>query len=85
MAASSNPCANNNGSINNGNGITTAAAINNGGRCAVPENSGVGPSQRALKHSVDLSVQWTSDEQSLLEELLVKYVIFQICCSILCF
>lgn len=33
----------------------------------------MGPSQRALKHNVDLSVQWTPDEQSLLEELLVKH------------
>ncbi|KAI3667858.1 hypothetical protein L6452_42928 [Arctium lappa] len=69
MAASANPCANS----NNGT-TTTTTTVNNGGRSAVPENSGVGPSQRALKHSVDLSMQWTPDEQSLLEELLVKYV-----------
>lgn len=68
MAASANPSANN----NNGT-TTTTTTINNGGRSAVPENPGVGPSQRALKHSVDLSVQWSPDEQSLLEELLVKY------------
>ncbi|KVI03753.1 Homeodomain-like protein [Cynara cardunculus var. scolymus] len=72
MAASANPSANNNGSTSNGNDTNTTT-INNGGRSSVPENSGVGPSQRALKHSVDLSVQWSSDEQSLLEELLVKY------------
>ncbi|KAK9057483.1 hypothetical protein SSX86_022319 [Deinandra increscens subsp. villosa] len=63
------PSANNNGSTSNGNGSTTT----DGGRSAVPENSAVGPSERALKHKIRLSKDWTPDEQSVLEELLTKY------------
>ncbi|XP_004246247.1 uncharacterized protein [Solanum lycopersicum] len=70
MAASANPPAagNNSGQegTGNGNGATT-----NG--LSVPENSVVGPTQAALRHNPGLSVDWTPDEQSLLEELLAKY------------
>ncbi|KAK3039835.1 hypothetical protein RJ639_028228 [Escallonia herrerae] len=69
MAASANPAANNNnqeGGSAHGNGATS-----NG--MAVPENSVVGPTQAALRHNPGLSVEWTSDEQSLLDELLAKY------------
>ncbi|XP_015086129.1 uncharacterized protein LOC107029263 [Solanum pennellii] len=70
MAASANPPAagNNSGQegTGNGNGATT-----NG--LSVPENSVVGPTQAALRHNPGLSVDWTPDEQCLLEELLAKY------------
>ncbi|KAG5586101.1 hypothetical protein H5410_046535, partial [Solanum commersonii] len=69
MAASANPPAGNNSGqegTGNGNGATT-----NG--LSVPENSVVGPTQAALRHNPGLSVDWTPDEQSLLEELLAKY------------
>ncbi|CAK9134918.1 unnamed protein product [Ilex paraguariensis] len=69
MAASANPTGNNNQEgANNGNGAT-----NNGGAIAVPENSVVGPTQASLRHNPGLSVEWTHEEQSLLEELLTKY------------
>ncbi|CAN4093530.1 unnamed protein product [Withania somnifera] len=69
MAASANPPAGNNSGqegASNGNGATS-----NG--LSVPENSVVGPTQAALRHNPGLSVDWTPDEQSLLEELLAKY------------
>ncbi|KAF3617798.1 F21O3.28 protein isoform 3 [Capsicum annuum] len=69
MAASANPPAGNNSGqegTSNGNGATS-----NG--LSVPENSVVGPTQAALRHNPGLSVDWTPDEQSLLEELLAKY------------
>ncbi|CAN4093531.1 unnamed protein product [Withania somnifera] len=68
MAASANPPAGNNSGqegASNGNGATS-----NG--LSVPENSVVGPTQAALRHNPGLSVDWTPDEQSLLEELLAK-------------
>lgn len=70
MAASANPAGNNNhqhqegGSTSNGNGA-------NG--ISVPENSVVGPTQNALRHNPGLAVEWTPDEQSVLEDLLSKY------------
>uniref|UniRef100_A0A5B6ZX97 Myb-like domain-containing protein n=1 Tax=Davidia involucrata TaxID=16924 RepID=A0A5B6ZX97_DAVIN len=66
MAASANPSGNNQEGSSNGNGAT-----NNG--TSVPENSVVGPTQAALRHNPGLSVEWTADEQSLLEDLLNKY------------
>ncbi|KAK4375028.1 hypothetical protein RND71_005705 [Anisodus tanguticus] len=63
MAASANPPAGQEGTTSNGN-------VNG---LAVPENSVVGPTQAALRHNPGLSVDWTPDEQSLLEELLAKY------------
>lgn len=57
-----------NPSANNNNSSTTTA---------VPEDSAVGPTERALKHkNISLAKVWTRDEQSLLEELLTKYVHF---------
>ncbi|KAJ8559264.1 hypothetical protein K7X08_000032 [Anisodus acutangulus] len=67
MAASANPPAGQEGS-SNGNGGTS-----NGNGLSVPENSVVGPTQAALRHNPGLSVDWTPDDQSLLEELLAKY------------
>lgn len=80
MAASANPSPNNNnGSTSNGNGTTTTAAVNNTNG-AVPDNSVVGPTQSALRHNPGLAVEWAPDEQSLLEELLTKYVLLLIFC-----
>ncbi|XP_028054225.1 uncharacterized protein LOC114258474 [Camellia sinensis] len=68
MAASANPPGNNNqeGS-GNGNGAT------NNGSSVPHDNSPVGPTQAALRHNPGLSVEWTPDEQYLLEDLLNKY------------
>ncbi|XP_058198104.1 uncharacterized protein LOC131313679 isoform X2 [Rhododendron vialii] len=69
MAASANPSGNNQQeSSRNGNG----AAANDGGS-APHENSAVAATQAALRHNPGISVEWTADEQSLLEELLTKY------------
>ncbi|XP_060176469.1 uncharacterized protein LOC132606830 isoform X2 [Lycium barbarum] len=66
MAAS----ANNNGGqegTNNGNSTTTNCV-------SVPDNSVIGPTQAALKHpNPCLNVEWTTEEHSLLKELLDEY------------
>ncbi|CAN4115787.1 unnamed protein product [Withania somnifera] len=69
MAASANPPAGNSSGqegTSNVNGVTSNSLY-------VLENSVVGPTQAALRHNPGLSVDWTPDEQSLLEELLAKY------------
>nr|XP_016438103.1 PREDICTED: uncharacterized protein LOC107764091 [Nicotiana tabacum] len=73
MAASANPSAGNNNNNSGGQEGTSNAngATSNG--LSVPENSVVGPTQAALRHNPGLAVDWTPDEQSLLEELLAKY------------
>lgn len=71
MAASANQ---NNGNNQEGSSNGNGAAANNNG-ISVPENSVVGPTQAALRHNPGLSVEWTPDEQALLEDLLAKYVI----------
>lgn len=75
MAASANPSGDNNnqnegggaGGVSNGNGPTCNSI-------PVPDNSAVGPTQAALKHNPGLSVEWSPDEQTLLHDLLTKYV-----------
>ncbi|KAL6978944.1 hypothetical protein U1Q18_020611 [Sarracenia purpurea var. burkii] len=67
MAASANPSENNQEVSGNGNGV-----INNGSSVP-PDNAMVGPTQAALRHNPGLAVEWTADEQSLLEELLTKF------------
>lgn len=64
MAASANPSGNQEGSNHGVNPPT-----NNGN--SVAEHSV--QTQAALRHNPGLSVEWTADEQSILEELLVKY------------
>ncbi|CAI9107228.1 OLC1v1006543C6 [Oldenlandia corymbosa var. corymbosa] len=79
MAASANPSGGghpngtnhntgNNGQegAGNGNGVTTNGV-------SVPDNSVLGPTKAALRHDPGISAQWTSEEQSLLEDLLNKY------------
>lgn len=70
MAASANPSGDNNqqDGVSNGNGATT-----NG--ISVPENSVVGPTQAALRHNPGLCVEWTPEEQTLLQDLLAKSVL----------
>ncbi|XP_059659949.1 uncharacterized protein LOC132306546 [Cornus florida] len=70
MAASANPSGNNQEGSSNGNGATSNG---NGTSPAVPENTVVAPTQAALRHNPGISVEWTPDEQSLLEDLLTKY------------
>ncbi|KAM7496313.1 hypothetical protein LguiA_020727 [Lonicera macranthoides] len=69
MAASANQ---NNGNNQEGSSNGNGAAANNNG-ISVPENSVVGPTQAALRHNPGLSVEWTPDEQALLEDLLAKF------------
>ncbi|XP_057789636.1 uncharacterized protein LOC131006504 isoform X1 [Salvia miltiorrhiza] len=71
MAASANPSGvHRNGNNNNNNGNSNGS---------VPENtsgSGVslpGTAQTALRHNPGLSLDWTPEEQSTLEDLLTKY------------
>ncbi|XP_047313506.1 uncharacterized protein LOC124916786 [Impatiens glandulifera] len=66
MAASANACGSGQDSAN-ANGATS-----NG--CSVPhDSSAVGATQAALRHNPGLSAEWSSEEQSLLDELLTKY------------
>ncbi|GKU97855.1 hypothetical protein SLEP1_g10937 [Rubroshorea leprosula] len=78
MAASANPSGNNQEGSSNQKGQAPPPAgaaangipvnsTNNGG------NSGVADTQSALRHNPGVSVDWSPEEQSLLEELLVKY------------
>lgn len=79
MAASANPSAggggqnngNGNSNHNNNNGQRANGATNNG--LSVPENSVLGPNQGGLMHDPGVNIEWTSEEQSLLEDLLNKY------------
>ncbi|KAL0460402.1 UNVERIFIED_CONTAM: hypothetical protein Slati_0667400 [Sesamum latifolium] len=80
MAASANPSSGahsnaSNGNNNSGNskGGGQENANGGGGGLSATENSVVGPTQAALRHNPGLSVDWTPEEQSILEDLLVKY------------
>ncbi|KZV32204.1 hypothetical protein F511_29779 [Dorcoceras hygrometricum] len=81
MAASASPsggqCDNNNGNTNNGNcsggGPENANGDANGGGVSLPENSAVGLAQTTLRHNPGISLDWTPEEQSTLEDLLAKY------------
>ncbi|XP_050207143.1 uncharacterized protein LOC126656589 isoform X2 [Mercurialis annua] len=88
MAASANPSGGGSNSSNNQEGIaaaasgqkvpsSTATATANGGGVNTGKNGGTSAdnsqTEAALRHSPGISVEWTSDEQSLLEELLSKY------------
>ncbi|GFY99464.1 histone H2A deubiquitinase [Actinidia rufa] len=67
MAASANPTGKNREASANGNGATTNGS-------SVPhDNAVVAPTQAALRHNPGLAVEWTADEQSLLDELLTKF------------
>lgn len=67
MAASANPAGNGNDDA----GANGTAAAANG--CAAPngKSAAVGPTQAAIRHSP--VINWTPEEQALLEELLTKY------------
>ncbi|KAG9149365.1 hypothetical protein Leryth_003337 [Lithospermum erythrorhizon] len=74
MAASTNPSggSNNNGNSNeetnnNGNGAVSDNGVD------VQDNSILGPTIAALRHDSGISIDWNSEEQSLLNELLTKY------------
>ncbi|RAL43370.1 hypothetical protein DM860_012511 [Cuscuta australis] len=75
MAASANAAP---GSGNENSSNSQEAAGNANGASvnglSVPENSVLGPTQAALRHNPGISVEWTPEEQSLLEELLATYV-----------
>ncbi|KAI3526416.1 hypothetical protein L1887_05669 [Cichorium endivia] len=68
MTAGANPVVNMNGSESNTNG---ASASNTDGRSALPEKFAVVTGFK--RGDVVISFDWTPDEQSLLEQLLVKY------------
>ncbi|KAK4419759.1 hypothetical protein Salat_2388800 [Sesamum alatum] len=74
MAASTNPSGgHSNGNSNNGNSNGGVQENANGGSLSATENSVAGPSQSALRHNPGLSLDWTPEEQSMLEDLLAKY------------
>ncbi|KAL3625777.1 hypothetical protein CASFOL_030306 [Castilleja foliolosa] len=69
MAASANPPGvHSNGNSNNGNSSSGVQEIANGVSLPATENS-----QTALRHNPGLSLDWTPEEQSTLEDLLTKY------------
>ncbi|KAG6403523.1 hypothetical protein SASPL_135747 [Salvia splendens] len=77
MAASANPSAPANSNVSNGaNSANSKGATSdkaNGGGASAKENSAVEPNQRGLRHNPGLSLDWTTEEQSKLEDLLAKY------------
>ena len=89
MAASANPSGNNQeGSSAAAQKVSSssAAAANGAAVNSVDNglNSAVDNSQTisALRHNPGISVDWTHDEQSLLEDLLAKYSSFSLSLSI---
>lgn len=76
MAASADTAAGNgNGNSNGQEGTGNANGATSNG-LSVPENSVMGPTQAALRHNPGISVDWTPEEQSRLEELLAMLVPF---------
>ncbi|CAA0842420.1 Protein of unknown function (DUF3755 [Striga hermonthica] len=78
MAASANPSSG--GHSNACNGSTNGGKSNGGGRengngagGVSADNPVAGPTQVALRHNPGLSLDWTHEEQSTLEDLLAKY------------
>lgn len=70
MAASADTAAGNgNGNSNGQEGTGNANGATSNG-VSVPENSVLGATQAALRHNPGISVEWTPEEQSILEELL---------------
>lgn len=76
MAASANPSAavQSNGNNNNGNSNSGVHENTNGG--SATENSLAGSTPTALRHNPGLSLDWTPEEQSTLEDLLTKWAEF---------
>ncbi|KAL8516500.1 hypothetical protein ACS0TY_014952 [Phlomoides rotata] len=79
MAASANPAAGGHSNISNGgnnsgnsNGGGPEKA-NGGGGLSTTENSVAKPALRGLVHNPGISLAWTPEEQSTLEELLLEY------------
>ncbi|KAG8371625.1 hypothetical protein BUALT_Bualt13G0107700 [Buddleja alternifolia] len=66
---------NNNSGNSNGGARQENANGGSGGGGGVPatENSVVGPNQPSLRHNPGISLDWTTEEQSTLEDLLAKY------------
>lgn len=77
MAASANPPGNNQEGTSAAQKVTSSSpaaatngAVDNGGNKAAADNS---ETISALRHNPGISVDWTHEEQSLLEDLLAKY------------
>lgn len=90
MAASANPAAggHSNGGNNNGNSNGGGPEnANGGGGLSTTENSVMVPTLRVrgLKHNPGISVDWTPEEQSKLDELLVEYAPDLIICFLFYF
>ncbi|KAL6563542.1 hypothetical protein OROGR_002501 [Orobanche gracilis] len=66
----SNACNGNNNSGKSNGGVKENA--NGASGVSATEYSMVGPTQAALRHNPGLSLDWTPDEQSMLEDLLAK-------------
>nr|GMC59632.1 rho GTPase-activating protein gacM [Ipomoea batatas] len=73
MAASANTAAGNGNNGSNGQEAANTANGSTANGLSVSDNSVVGPTNAALRHNPGLSVEWASEEQSLLEELLKEY------------
>ncbi|KAL8549130.1 hypothetical protein ACS0TY_008114 [Phlomoides rotata] len=74
MAASANPSAvQSNGNNNNGNSNSGVQENTNGGSISATENSLAVSTPTTLRHNPGLSLDWTPEEQSTLEDLLTKY------------
>lgn len=74
MAASANTAAGNGNNGSNGQEAANTANGSTANGLSVSDNSVVGPTNAALRHNPGLSVEWASEEQSLLEELLKELV-----------
>ena len=87
MAASANPPGNNQEGSSAAQKVTSSSPAANGAAVKSVDNGGnttVDNSEtiRALRHNPGISVDWTHEEQSLLEDLLAKYSSFSLSLSL---
>ncbi|KAG8388826.1 hypothetical protein BUALT_Bualt02G0165400 [Buddleja alternifolia] len=73
VASAKPPGGHSNGNNSNGNSNGGVRENSNGGSLSAAENSVAGPSQTVLRHNPGLSLDWTLEEQSTLEDLLTKH------------
>lgn len=74
MAASANPTGNQDGAAGGGG---AAGNPNNGAAAAAPAAGNASGPGQGLKHNPGLAIEWTSEEQTILEDGLAKLVIIQ--------
>lgn len=77
MAASANPLGNNQEGSSAAQKSTSAnGGVNSRNGGANTQTADTTPTASALRHNTGISLEWTPDEQSILEDLLAKLVFY---------